>query len=85
VALSSWNQGIVVSEDGGRTWAPRNAGLPAEGRVMRVGIDPDTDALYVNVRSDDVYRSEDFGRTWSETGLKGSTVSQFLFVKKPQP
>ena len=85
VALSSWNQGIVVSEDGGRTWIPRNTGLPADGRVMRVAIDPDTDALYVSVRSEDVYRSEDFGRTWTETGLRGSTVSQFLFVKKPQP
>lgn len=83
IALSSWNQGVVVSEDGGRTWIPRNAGLPAEGRMMRVAIDPDTEALYVSVRSDDVYRSEDFGRTWSETGLKGSTVNQFLFVKKP--
>lgn len=85
LALSSWNQGLVVSEDGGRTWTPRNAGLPAEGRIMRVAIDPDTDSLYVSVRSDDVYRSEDFGRTWSETGLKGSTVNQFLFLKKSQP
>lgn len=85
LALSSWNQGLVVSEDGGRTWTPRNAGLPAEGRIMRVAIDPDTDSLYVSVRGEDVYRSEDFGRTWNETGLKGSTVAQFLFVKKLQP
>ncbi len=85
LALSSWNQGLVVSEDGGRTWTPRNAGLPPDGRIMRVAIDPDTDSLYVSVRGEDIYRSEDFGSTWIETGLKGSTVSQFLFVKKLQP
>jgi photosystem II stability/assembly factor-like uncharacterized protein len=76
---------LVVSEDGGRTWTPRNAGLPPDGRIMRAAIDPDTDSLYVSVRGEDIYRSEDFGRTWIETGLKGSTVSQFLFVKKLQP
>lgn len=85
IALASWNQGLVVSEDGGRTWVPRRDGLPPDGRIMRVGIDPDTDALYVSVRTDDVYRSDDFGRTWRETGLKGSTVSQFLFVRRPSP
>jgi len=85
IALSSWNQGLVVSEDGGRTWTPRREGLPTDGRIMRVGIDPDTDALYVSVRTEDVYRSDDFGRTWRETGLKGSTVSQFLFLRKPSP
>lgn len=82
VAISSWTYGVLVTEDGGATWTDRNAGLPAEHCVFRVGVDPDTGRLYAGVYRDAVYVSDDFGRTWRKDGLEGALVYNFLFAPK---
>jgi photosystem II stability/assembly factor-like uncharacterized protein len=81
-ALGSWTYGVLTTEDGGQTWTERNAGLPAEHCVFRVGIDPDNGRLYAAVYKEALYDSEDFGRTWRKAGLEGSTVYNFVFVPK---
>lgn len=79
-AISSWTYGVIVTEDGGKTWTDRNAGLPEDHCVFRVGIDPDTGRLMAGVYKEALYASEDFGRTWRNIGLEGSTIYNFVFV-----
>jgi photosystem II stability/assembly factor-like uncharacterized protein len=79
LAVSSWTYGVYTTEDGGATWTARNAGLPAEHCVFRVGIDPDNGRLYAAVYREALFVSDDFGRTWRPNGLEGSTVYNFVF------
>ena len=81
-AIGGWTYGVLVTEDGGETWTERNAGLPAEHCVFRVGLDPDTGRLLAAVYRDAVFASDDFGRTWRKDGLEGSVVYNFIFVPK---
>ncbi len=83
-AISSWTYGVLTTEDGGKTWQDRNAGLPAEHCVFRVGVDPDSGRLYAAVYKEALYVSDDFGRTWKSDGLEGSTVYNFVFVPRAQ-
>ncbi|MEO6005097.1 MAG: hypothetical protein ABIZ04_08155 [Opitutus sp.] len=79
-AVSSWTYGVWVTEDAGKTWAERNTGLPEGHCVYRVGIDPDTSRLYASIYKDGLFVSDDFGRTWKNAGMDGSTIHSFAFV-----
>lgn len=81
-AVSSWTYGVTVSEDGGKTWSERNDGLPEDHCVFRVGIDPDTGRLLAGAYKEALFVSDDFGRTWRQDGLEGSTIYNFVFVPK---
>jgi len=81
LAIASWVHGVLVSEDGGRTWTARNPGLPDQ-HVFKVGIDPDNGRLYASLHQNFISVSDDFGRTWRNAGLEGSTVYNFVFVPK---
>jgi len=81
-AIGGWTYGVLVTEDGGETWTARNAGLPAEHCVFRIGLDPDSGRLYAAVYKDALFASDDFGRTWRKEGLEGSVVYNFIFVPK---
>jgi photosystem II stability/assembly factor-like uncharacterized protein len=85
MAVSSWTYGVYTTEDGGKTWTERNAGLPDEHCVFRVGIDPDNGRMFAAVYRDALFISDDFGRTWKRDGLEGSTVYNFVFVPRSQP
>lgn len=82
MAIASWSHGILVSDDGGKTWTPRNAGLPASGHVWRTAIDPDSRFLYVAIFGQGLYASSDFGRTWRAAGMEGASVQTFTFVPR---
>src|SRR6187551_2089826 len=71
LAIASWSHGILLTEDGGKTWTARNEGLPASGRVWRTAIDPDSRYLYVSIFGQGLYASSDFGRTWRAAGMEG--------------
>ena len=81
-AVSSWTYGVLTTEDGGQTWVERNAGLPAEHCVFRVGVDPDSGRLYAGVYREALFVSDDFGRTWKNDGLDGSTIYNFVFAPR---
>ncbi|MEM6853514.1 MAG: hypothetical protein AAF593_03810 [Planctomycetota bacterium] len=71
-----WKHGLYVSEDGGRTWQPRNTGLP-HLKVRRVIAHPtDADHAYVALSSHKdepgvaclpggIFETRDAGLTWS--------------------
>jgi photosystem II stability/assembly factor-like uncharacterized protein len=71
--LVSTQRGLFRSEDGGKTWAPSNDGLPAHLRTRRLARCPAApDTVYVSLRAKGgetpwqagVYRSTDGGRSW---------------------
>jgi photosystem II stability/assembly factor-like uncharacterized protein len=82
VAIASWTYGLWTSEDEGRTWAERNAGLPAPTRVWRTAFDPDSGALYAAVFEQALFSSGDMGRTWTKVGMEGAVIRSFVFVPR---
>ncbi|WP_324726151.1 WD40/YVTN/BNR-like repeat-containing protein [Actomonas aquatica] len=85
LAIASWTDGIWTSEDGGATWTNRDAGLPENPRVYRVGVDPNRGRLYASVFQETLFYSDDFGRTWQADPLAGSLVLSFVSVPRAQP
>ena len=81
LAIGSWGLGVLTSEDGGKTWQDRNAGLPEPQRVWRVGVDP-SGRLYASVHKQTLFYSDNFGRTWQPDTLKGSLVNYFVTMPK---
>ena len=72
--------GVAISEDLGKTWQSRNAGLPSTA-VWSVAFDPAKPGrLYAGVHEEALYVSQDYGRTWTKDGLEGSRVFRMKFV-----
>ena len=80
IAVGAWNQGIVCSQDGGRTWA-KTLYIDKEHGVSDLDIDPaNPNILYAGMWSFErkawthrsgsekggVYKSIDGGRTWNK-------------------
>lgn len=85
VALATWGTGVLVTEDRGKTWTPRNSGLPRPD-VWSVAFDPDKPGrLYASVHEEAVYVSENAGLTWAKTGLEGSAAYRLKFVPEKGP
>ena len=65
---AAYQHGILLSRDGGRTWAPGPAAL-AENSVHGVAIDPtDADRMAAVGWGTGVVVTEDGGRTWARRG-----------------
>lgn len=80
LVIGSWTYGVQISEDGGKTWVSRNAGLPENPRAWRVGINPNTGRLYASIYLENLYYSDDFGRTWQADAMDGSLVNRFISI-----
>lgn len=77
-----WGAGVQVSEDGGKTWIDRTAGLPKR-EVWKVAIDPDLpDRLYAAPYLEPLFASDDFGRTWRKLQWDKTTVFDLVFVPR---
>ncbi len=80
IAVAGWGVGVAVSEDLGKTWEIRNAGLPSTA-VWSVAFDPASSGrLYAGVHEEALYVSQDNGKTWTRDGLEGSRVLRMKFV-----
>jgi photosystem II stability/assembly factor-like uncharacterized protein len=80
IAIAGWGPGVVVSIDKGKTWQPRNAGLPRP-EVTSVAFDPDKPGhLFAAVHEEAVFESVDSGITWTRAGLEGSHVTRLRFI-----
>ena len=79
--LCGWDAGLLVSEDGGRTWLDRTAGLPNR-QIWSVAVDPDQlGRLYASPFQQPVYVSEDFGLTWKPAFFEKATAFNLTFVR----
>ncbi|MCP4148160.1 MAG: hypothetical protein GY757_10465, partial [bacterium] len=65
--------GVYLSQDGGKTWNPRNTGLPSRKVVSELTADPtNANSIYAGLGyysweglyGGGVYRSQDNGKTW---------------------
>jgi len=80
IAVAGWGPGVAISEDRGKTWQLRNAGLPA-ANVWSVAFDPAAPGrIYASVHEEALYVSGDYGITWKRDGLEGSAVFRMKFV-----
>lgn len=80
IAVVGWGPGVSISEDRGKTWQLRNAGLPAP-HVISVAFDPaKSGRLFAGIHDEGIYVSTDFGRTWTRDGLEGSAVTRMQFI-----
>ncbi len=76
-ALSTYNGGVVVSEDGARTWRVASEALPPTA-ATHILIDPASPAasrtLYVTGYGRGVFKSADGGKTWAlrNEGIAGA-------------
>src|SRR5215469_2898765 len=76
-AVSSFDGGVSISEDGGKTWRVSGRGLPPSA-VTHILLDPASPAsarvLYVTAFGRGVYKSSDGGKTWSlkNNGIGGN-------------
>jgi len=76
--------GVLRSEDGGRSWTARNAGLP-EGEVVALTAHADQPrTVYVSVAGQGIFRSEDAGASWRlmDKGPRRDVV-QFVHSNMP--
>lgn len=82
IALAIWGSGVVVSEDAGKSWKPRNQSLPSAA-VWSVTFDPTKRGrLFASIQEEAVYVSEDAGATWARDGLEGSIVNRMKFIEE---
>ena len=80
VAVAGWGVGVALSEDFGKTWQLRNAGLPSTA-VWSVAFDPARPGrIYASVHEEALYLSQDYGGSWTRDGLEGSRVFRMRFV-----
>jgi photosystem II stability/assembly factor-like uncharacterized protein len=83
LAVSGWDLGVMVSEDGGATWSARNEGLPNRN-IWLVGLDPDlAGRMYASPHEGAVHVSDDLGRTWRPLWFESATVHDFVFLPRP--
>jgi photosystem II stability/assembly factor-like uncharacterized protein len=80
IAVAGWGPGVAISDDGGKTWQPRNAGLPST-EVVAVIFHPWIHGrIFASVRDEGLYISNDAGQSWSKQGLGGSVVNRMKFI-----
>jgi photosystem II stability/assembly factor-like uncharacterized protein len=86
IAVAGWGPGVAISEDRGKTWRLRNAGLPSAS-VWSVAFDPTVPGrIYASVHEEALYVSGDYGLAWKRDGLEGSAVFRMKFVPSaPHP
>ena len=56
--------GVALSEDGGHGWEARNQGLPDAPATAVTVAAAEPDTIYVAIRGDGLWKSEDAGRSW---------------------
>jgi photosystem II stability/assembly factor-like uncharacterized protein len=72
LVLGAADQGILRSEDGGKTWIPSRDGI-GSGVIFSVRGDATSSRLYA-ATSVGLFASVDTGRTWSATSLNDTMV-----------
>ena len=76
-SISNFDGGIMLSEDGGKSWRKSNEGMAPTAPthiILDANSKPETRTLYVAAFGRGVYKSSDGGRSWrlKNTGIIGS-------------
>src|SRR6185295_12990191 len=82
MVIGGWGAGVLVSEDGGRTWNDRSEGLPNR-EIWRVSMDPDLPGrLYAVPNLSALHASDDLGRTWRPLTFEKAIVYDIVFLAR---
>jgi hypothetical protein len=74
MAAGGWVAGVWMSDDRGKTWKDRSAGLPSKN-VTAMTYDPvHTDRIWVSTFEEGTVFSDDNGETWKDGNLDGAYV-----------
>ncbi|MFB3829601.1 MAG: WD40/YVTN/BNR-like repeat-containing protein [Bryobacteraceae bacterium] len=85
---ATFNGGVVVSGDGGRTWQVASAALPPSA-ATHILLDPASPAasrtLYITACGRGVFKSTDGGKTWAarNQGIAGTTPLAWRLARSP--
>jgi photosystem II stability/assembly factor-like uncharacterized protein len=84
------NDGLLISNDGGRTWSTAKSGLTGRNGIgiNSLAVNPDDPSiLYAGMESGGVFRSTDYGASWSElnSGLGDLYAINTLIVDPNNP
>src|SRR5260370_20414090 len=60
--------GVLRTEDGGKSWVERNAGLPGPDVIAVAAHSTQPETVYVVMPDHCVYRSQDAGKSWRLMG-----------------
>jgi photosystem II stability/assembly factor-like uncharacterized protein len=81
-AIGGWGAGVKLTEDGGKTWVDRSAGLPNR-EVWSVAFDPDLPRrLYAAPYLQPLFVSDDLGATWRPLQFEKALVYSLVFVPR---
>jgi photosystem II stability/assembly factor-like uncharacterized protein len=77
---------IVLSTDGGDTWAPADGGIPGDAWVSILAMHPLTPTIaYAGIEPGLVYRTLDGGGTWSQVADLGEGLWSILAIDPHAP
>jgi len=88
-APATYEGGVCLSEDGGRTWRSSSEGMPPAA-VTHLLLDPDSPVearvLYAAAFGRGVYKSADGGRTWNlkNQGIEGAEPFAWRLARDPE-
>ncbi|HRP03170.1 MAG TPA: T9SS type A sorting domain-containing protein [Candidatus Kapabacteria bacterium] len=76
----TWKDGILLSEDNGKTWIPKNNGLSKKqiNSFALVGSN-----IFASIGDNEIYLSTDQGDTWipKNNGLENASFNQFAVIE----
>jgi hypothetical protein len=83
IVLCGWGVGVMLSEDGGRSWSDRTTGLPNR-EIWTVAFDPDIPGrIYAAPHLSPLHVSDDLGRTWRPLTFEKAIIYDLVFVPRP--
>jgi photosystem II stability/assembly factor-like uncharacterized protein len=88
VWCGTWGDGLLLSDDGGKTWNTQDDSaqeMLRKGCVLSVAVSAVDDVVYAGTEPSALFRSDDGGRTWQElTSLQNlPSKSRWSFPPKP--
>jgi photosystem II stability/assembly factor-like uncharacterized protein len=88
VYCATWSNGLLLSNDGGKTWDSPDDSAPEllrTGSVLSVAVSPIEDAVYAGTEPSTLFRSDDNGMTWRELSSLQDLPSKSKWSFPPKP
>lgn len=84
----TWGNGLLLSDDGGKTWDAPGDSAPESlrtGNVLSVAVSPVDNVVYAGTEPSALFRSDDGGETWRELTSLQDLPSKPRWSFPPKP